>query len=190
MRRGIFAERGEDVRASAVCLERDARQVADTLRGANRHAERGRRPPGTLVGSIADGRILIGIEGLNGASFAYIDATGVHEIATEPDRTMAHGVWASPDTIVFDSERAGSRHLFRMAIGDGVVTRMTTGSGQERASVSSDGQRVVSDNFDPSSNDRDLGLRTWSLAGVAIDAVTSPGDAAGVSGATPASFPA
>ena len=101
---------------------------------------------------------------------------------------MAHGVWASPDTIVFDSERAGSRHLFRMAIGDGVVTRMTTGSGQERASVSSDGQRVVSDNFDPSSNDRDLGLRTWSLAGVAIDAVTSPGDAAGVSGATQASF--
>ncbi len=150
------------------------------------------RPPlGTLVGAVPSGRILFEVErgDVGALALAYLDASGFHEIATEPDTTMAHAVWATPDDVVFDSERAGNRHLFRMSIADGAVIQLTTTrlSGQERPSASGDGTRVVSDHYDPVSN-QDFGLQIWTEPGADPTPVTQVGDAAGKSGATQATF--
>lgn len=112
----------------------------------------GSRSVGTVSGSIASGRILIGIEAAAGPSgtfaLAYIDPTGLHEIATTSDFTLAHAVWETDKTLVFDSERNHDRHLFRMTIADGAVTQITDGDllGQGSAAILPDG-RIVHDQF-------------------------------------------
>src|ERR1041384_847327 len=72
---------------------------------------------GKLVGSINKGRILMAIEtaGAGTIALAYIDAGGLHVVPMAHDGTIAHPTWAPDGTIVFDSERAGGRHLFRIA---------------------------------------------------------------------------
>ena len=170
-------------------LRSDAVSEATTLASAGSSAL---RPPlGTLVGTVPSGRILFEVErgDIGMLAIAYLDATGYHEIATEADTTLAHAVWSTSDDVVFDSERAGNRHVFRMSIVDGAVMQLTTIrlSGQERPSASSDGTRIVSDHYDPVSN-QDFGLQIWTEPGVDPTPVTQVGDAAGKSGATQASF--
>jgi dipeptidyl aminopeptidase/acylaminoacyl peptidase len=113
----------------------------------------GTRSVGTVSGQVKSGRILIGIEAAAGPSgtfaLAYIDASGLRELpAGVADWTTAHATWETPTTVVFDSERAGDRHLFRADIGDGTVTQITSAFrvGEQNAAFLGDG-RIVHDEY-------------------------------------------
>ena len=124
---------------------------------------------GTVKGTVTTGRILIGIEAAAGPSgtfaLAYIDSSGLHEITTQPDFTLAHSVWATTDSVVFDSERAGDRHLFRMTIADGSVTQITSElrTAQQDAAILPDG-RIVHDQYS-CATPVDLGLHITAADG-------------------------
>jgi dipeptidyl aminopeptidase/acylaminoacyl peptidase len=108
---------------------------------------------GKLVGAINQGRILIGIEAVPPAgaveegtiALAYIDAGGLHVVPMAHDGTLAHPAWAPDGTIVFDSERAGGRHLFRIATDGSGLTQVTkqAGSAEVEVSFSPDGGRIA-----------------------------------------------
>ena len=95
---------------------------------------------GTLKSTLPDGRVLMTVGSLVGPSgifaVAIIDDTGVHEIDTTPDWTMNGAQWETPGTAVFDSERAGQRHLFRLHLDDGSVDQITSGAAEGQGSVS------------------------------------------------------
>ena len=110
--------------------------------------------------TIASGRILFAIEsGQQGTSVpAYIDATGFHEIATPADGSFAHAVWHSSDEIIFDSERAGPRHLFRMSIEEGKAVQLTDGpENQSNADIAPGGEPVAYESWN---SQHDLGFST------------------------------
>src|SRR4051794_40299026 len=74
----------------------------------------GTEAQGTLVGSVDSGRVLFGMEAIDGGgtfAFASIDSDGLHVVSVD-DPSMAHEVWAPSGGIVFDSARADDRHLF------------------------------------------------------------------------------
>ncbi|MEP7360333.1 MAG: hypothetical protein ABI744_02010 [Chloroflexota bacterium] len=129
----------------------------------------GNRSIGTLSGSIRSGRILIGIEAAAGPSgtfaIAYIDSSGLHEIPSIADWTTAHPTWETQNTIVFDSERAGDRNLFRADISDSSVTQITSTFrvGEEKAAVLGDG-RLVHDEYSCAEMS-DFGLHITSADG-------------------------
>ncbi len=102
---------------------------------------------GKLVSTINQGRILIGI-GVAGAgtiALAYIDAGGLHVVPMAHDGTLDHADWAPDGTIGFDSERAGGRHLFRIATDGSGLTQITkeAGTAEEGVSFSRDGGRIA-----------------------------------------------
>jgi len=76
----------------------------------------------------AAGRILFTIERDGESHASYIDPAGFHLIPTANDDSFANAIWAPNDTIIFDSERAGPRHAFRMG-------RARTTAGQPAASA-------------------------------------------------------
>ena len=82
---------------------------------------------GLVVSSVNEGRVLFTLESSDGngtASLAYIDDTGLHEIANGGDLTLQDAVWAGDD-VVFSSEQAGNPHLFRVSINGADVTQIT-----------------------------------------------------------------
>lgn len=133
---------------------------------------------GTLEGSIDNGRILIGIEAAAGPggtfALAYIDKDGLHEIPIEPDFSLAHATWETADTLLFDSQRAGDRHIFRMNIDDGSVEQVTDGEliGQSNASVLPDG-RFVHEMYS-CAVPQDLGLQITTADGSSTTELTQP----------------
>jgi WD40-like Beta Propeller Repeat len=136
----------------------------------------GDRGVGTSSNDVAFGRVLIVIEAAAGPSgtfaLGYIDPDGWHEIVTEPDFTMAHQVWESADTILFDSERNGDRHIFRMTIDDGAVEQLTDGAltGQQNPVVLPDG-RFVYEAYS-CEEEVDFGLEISSPDGNAVSDLT------------------
>src|SRR5438874_8564374 len=95
---------------------------------------------GKLVGTINQGRILMAIEtaAAGTIALAYIDAGGLHVVPMPHDGTLAHPAWAPDGTIVFDSERAGGRHLLRIATDGSGLNQVTkeAGSSEQDASFS------------------------------------------------------
>jgi hypothetical protein len=138
---------------------------------------------GTLVGIINQGRILIGIEAVPPAgtveegtiALAYIDAGGLHVVPMAHDGTLAHAAWAPDGTIVFDSEWAGGRHLFRIATDGSGLTQVTkeAGSAEIDASFSPDGGRIAYEHFS-CAEERDFGIQVAAADGSSQVALNQP----------------
>lgn len=106
---------------------------------------------GTVSGPVGNGRILFGIEASGEAgtiALADLDLQGLHFIPIGADRTLAHVTW-SPGGVVFDSERAGDRHLFAMGIDGGSVEQLTrtAGTAEQAASLSPDGKQMAYEHY-------------------------------------------
>jgi Tol biopolymer transport system component len=133
---------------------------------------------GTPAGSVNKGRILFGIEATQGAgtiALAYLDASGFHVIPLERDGTLAHAAWAPDGTIVFDSERAGGRHLFRVAADGSGLTQITRepGSGEQDVSFSPDGSRIAYEHYS-CVEERDFGIQAANADGSNAVALNQP----------------
>ena len=132
---------------------------------------------GKLVGTINTGRILFSIETnqVGTIALAYIDPGGVHVVPTAHDGTLAHPTWAPDGTIVFDSERAGDRHLFRIATDGCVLSQITKGGGscEEDVSFSPDGSRIAYEQYS-CSEQRDFGIQVAAADGSNPVALTQP----------------
>ena len=142
-------------------------------------------------GDITSGRILFVTErhGPEVHDLRVLAPDGLTTVETA-DGTFANAVWAGGDAIVFDSERAGPRHIFRQEDyrgGDPIQLLAGTDDGDERAGVSSDGSAIVVDRYDNSTN-RDLGIWIVPSAGGAGTQVTPAGEEGTTSGATYTSF--
>ncbi len=136
----------------------------------------------------SSGRILFTVEGAGEDRPAYLDPAGLHEIPAEPDTSMAHAVWASADTIIFDSERAGGRHLFRMGVDGKDVAQLTSGGVEERASVSPDGSKIAYASYVDSFQGADLGLHIANADGTNARALTARGQTGAKGSATSPAF--
>lgn len=132
---------------------------------------------GKLVGTIDKGRILIGIEAAAAGTIAlaYIDAGGLHVVPMARDGTLAHAAWAPDGTIMFDSERAGGRHLFRIATDGSGVTQVTkeAGSGEQDVSFSPDGSRIAYEHYS-CVEERDFGIQVAAADGSSPVALNEP----------------
>src|SRR5438034_805760 len=132
---------------------------------------------GKLVGTINQGRILIGIEaaGVGTIALAYIDAGGLHVVPMAHDGTLAHPAWAPDGTIVFDSERAGGRHLFRIATDGSGLTQITraAGSAEQDVSFSPDGGRIAYAQYS-CVEERDFGIQVAAADGSNPVALNQP----------------
>lgn len=147
---------------AAACTAAPSESAEDG--GTSSPALSGATPTPTPVSSISSGRILFAIESEEqGTSVpSYIDPTGVHQIVMPEDGTFAHAVWGPHDLIVFDSEKAGPRHLFRMSIYGGSVTQVTSGpENQSNADMFPHGTRVA---FESWNSQHDLGFSTVDVA--------------------------
>ena len=113
--------------------------------------------------TLDQGRILFTIIWKSRNLPAFIDKEGLHLIPSADDFTFSHPVWASADAIMFDSARAGNRHIFKSDL-DGTVTQITSGDTFEgNVSVSPDGATIVYENWNAS--DQDLGLHIANADG-------------------------
>ena len=132
---------------------------------------------GKLVGSINKGRILMAIEtaGAGTIALAYIDAGGLHVVPMPHDGTIAHPTWAPDGTIVFDSERAGGRHLFRIATDGSGLTQITKEAGRAEmdASFSPDGSRIAYAHYS-CVEERDFGIQVADADGSNPIALNQP----------------
>ncbi len=132
---------------------------------------------GKLVGTINQGRILMSIEtaGAGTIALAYLDAGGFHVIPMAHDGTLAHPAWAPDGTIVFDSERAGGRHLFRIATDGSGLTQITkiAGSAEIDASFSPDGSRIAYGHYS-CVEERDFGINVAKADGSSPVALNKP----------------
>ncbi len=132
---------------------------------------------GKLVGTINQGRILTAIESAAAGTIAlaYIDAGGLHVVPMAHDVTLAHPAWAPDGTIVFDSERAGGRHLFRIAMDGTGLTQVTkeTGSAEQDASFSPDGGRIAYGHYS-CVEERDFGIQVAAADGSSPVALNKP----------------
>ena len=146
---------------------------------------------GKLVGTINNGRILIGIEtaGAGTIALAYIDAGGFHEVPMAHDGTVAHATWAPDGTIVFDSERAGGRHLFRIATDGSGLTQITkqAGSAEQDVSFSPDGARIAYEHYS-CVEERDFGIQVAAADGSNPVALNQPFPLHSVAGEGDAAF--
>lgn len=134
------------------------------------------------------GRILFSIEGEGDSRPVYIDQTGLHRIPSDVDSTRAHLRWASADSIVFDSQRTGARHVYRMDLDGSHVTELTGGTSfQEQASVSSDGKTIAYEEYVDATN-QDLGLHVANADGSKPRAITPAGPANAKGGASEANI--
>jgi hypothetical protein len=131
---------------------------------------------GTLRTPLPQGRVLMTVGALAGPSGAFavavIDQTGLHEVDTAPDWTMSEATWETSDTVLFDSARAGERHLFRLHLGDGSVDQLTSDPEYEQGGPSPlpDG-RIVHEQWSCTSGLND-GLRVARPDGTDAGAIT------------------
>jgi Tol biopolymer transport system component len=133
------------------------------------------------------GRILFTIERDGESHLAYIDPMGFHLVPTANDQTFANAIWAPDNTIIFDSERAGPRHIFRMGIDGTNVVQLTTGdTAQDSAAVSPDGTTIAFGDVNTGQN-RDIGIHLASIDGSDVRPLT-PGAGPGVDGEDDAAF--
>jgi dipeptidyl aminopeptidase/acylaminoacyl peptidase len=132
---------------------------------------------GKLAGAISQGRILIGIEasGPGTIALAFIDAGGLHVVPMAHDGTLAHPVWAPDGTIVFDSERAGGRHLFRIATDGSGLTQVTKAPGmaEQGVSFSPDGRWIAYGHYS-CVEERDFGIQVAAADGSSPVALNEP----------------
>ena len=87
---------------------------------------------GTVSGSVPSGHILIGVEGIQDAgtiALLPVGTDGTTSIPIGGDRSLGHAIFGPNGSIVFDSERNGDRHLFRMAPDGTDVVQLTSGAG-------------------------------------------------------------
>jgi hypothetical protein len=132
---------------------------------------------GKLVGTINQGRILIGIGAarVGTIALAHIDAGGLHVVPMAHDGTLANADWAPDGTIGFDSGRAGGRHLFRIASDGSGLTQITkeAGSAEEGVSFSPDGGQIA---YAHSScvEERDFGIQVAKADGSSPVALNEP----------------
>lgn len=134
------------------------------------------------------GRIAFTIErGETESHGAYIDSAGFHLLPTGGDNTFGNATWAPGDTIIFDSERAGQRHIFRMGIDGQNVMQLTSGdTAQDSATVSPDGTLIAFGDVSPAEN-RDIGIHLANIDGSNVRDLT-PGSGPGVVGEDNAAF--
>ena len=138
-------------------------------------------------GSVEDGRILFVIESGRDVSLAYLDPDGVQEIPLDDDPSFAHAVWINPDHVAFDSKRAGKRHVFVLAIGDGSVRTLSDeDAAQSYPAVGLDGM-IAYDAWVPS-NGQDLGIHLDARDGRGATPITPQGAVGDPGGATQATF--
>lgn len=146
---------------------------------------------GKLIGTINQGRIVIGIEtaGAGTIALAYIDAGGLHVVPMAHDGALAHPVWAPDGTIVFDSERAGGRHLFRIATDGSGLTQVTkeAGSAEQDVSFSPDGGRIAYEHYS-CVEERDFGIQVAAADGSNPVALNQPFPLHSVAGESDAAF--
>jgi Tol biopolymer transport system component len=133
---------------------------------------------GTPAGSVSNGRILFGIEATQGAgtiALAYLDVSGFHVIPLAQDGTLAHAAWAPDGTVVFDSERAGGRHLFRVATDGSGLTQITKepGGAEQGVSFSPDGSRIAYEHYS-CVEERDFGIQVANADGSNAVALNQP----------------
>jgi hypothetical protein len=125
----------------------------------------------------AAGRILMTVGGLVGPTgvfaVALIDSSGVHPVNTTVDPTMNGLAWETADTAVFDSERAGQRHLFRLHLADGNIEQITNDPtvAEGAASVAADG-RIVHEQWSCVTGLM-LGIHVTSADGTQSTAITA-----------------
>ena len=118
---------------------------------------------------------------------AYIDAAGFHVIPIAPDTTFGGAIWAPGDTIIFDSERSGLRHLFRMGIDGANIVQLTAGdTAQDSAALSPDASQIAFGDLSPSQR-RDIGIHLANIDGSNIRDLT-PGGGPGVDGEDDSAF--
>jgi Tol biopolymer transport system component len=128
------------------------------------------------------GRILLVIEGPGRNRPVYLDPNGLHEIPMAADGTLTHAVWASGESIVFDSERDVRRHIFRMGLDGREIAELTSGDAiQERPAISPDGSTIAYADFVDSYLGADLGLHLANADGTNARALTKGGNG-GVNG--------
>ena len=146
---------------------------------------------GKLVATINQGRILMAIEtaGAGTIALAYIDAGGLHVVPMAHDGTLAHPAWAPDGTIVFDSERAGGRHLFRIATDGSGLTQITreAGSAEQDVSFSPDGGRIAYAHYS-CVEERDFGIQVAAADGSNPVALNQPFPLHSVAGEGDAAF--
>ena len=131
---------------------------------------------GKLVGTINQGRILIGLEGagVGAVALGYIDAGSLHAVPMAHDSTLDHAAWAPDGTIGFDSERTGCRHLFRIATDGSGLTQITKAGNQEQdVSFSPDGAWIA---YEQAScvEERDFGIQVAAADGSNPVALNKP----------------
>jgi Tol biopolymer transport system component len=128
------------------------------------------------------GRILFVIEGGGESQPAYLDKNGLHLIPTVLDATLAKAAWASPNSIIFDSERDVRRHIFRMGLDGDDVVQLTSGEDvQERPASSPDGSTIAYADIVDAYLGADLGLHIAGADGTNPRALTK-GHKGGVDG--------
>jgi hypothetical protein len=119
------------------------------------------------------GRILFGVEGGASNKVVYIDAAGPYVIPTVADKTLSHATWAGASSVIFDSERNGPQHLYRMGIDGGHVVELTFGTANQlRASVSLDGATLADETFTAANGGQDLGLHVANIDGSHVRVIT------------------
>jgi len=112
---------------------------------------------------------------------AYIDSSGFHLIPITPEITFGGAIWAPGNTIIFDSERAGLRHLFRMGIDGSNIVQLTSGdTAQDSAALSPDGSTLAFGDVSPSQS-RDIGIHLANIDGSNVRDLTA-GSGPGVDG--------
>lgn len=128
----------------------------------------------------SSGRILFVIERDGESHPAYLDQNGLHEIPTVADSTLAKAIWASPNSIIFDSERDVRRHVFRMGLDGSHVVELTSGGAiQERPAISPDGSTIVYADIVDGDLGADLGLHLANADGTNPRALIKGGEGAG-----------
>ena len=164
--------------------------VALTACGSNGPQPAG-APNGKLVSTIYQGRILVGIEaaGVGTIALAYIDTGGLHVVPMAHDGTLAHPAWAPDGTIVFDSERTGCRHLFRITTDGSGLTQITkeAGSAEQDVSFSPDGGRIAYEHYS-CDVERDFGIQVAAADGSNPVALNQPFPLHSTAGESDAAF--
>ena len=164
--------------------------VALTACGSNGPQPAG-APNGKLVSTIYQGRILVGIEaaGVGTIALAYIDTGGFHVVPMAHDGTLAHPAWAPDGTIVFDSERTGCRHLFRITTDGSGLTQITkeAGSAEQDVSFSPDGGRIAYEHYS-CDVERDFGIQVAAADGSNPVALNQPFPLHSTAGESDAAF--
>ncbi|MGH2465496.1 MAG: hypothetical protein ACRDGI_08545 [Candidatus Limnocylindrales bacterium] len=118
-----------------------------------------------------------------------LDQLGQHAVPNVADKTLAHAIWASPSSLIFDSQRSGAQHLFRMDLDGGHVVRLTSGdTDQLRASVSPDGSKIVYETFTDANGGQDFGLHVAQADGTKARPITKGSKSGQTSGDVTASF--